>query len=55
MKVWIVLENLDYEGQAIVAIYSSKESAEAHRDRAIAEKKSGLRWPFFVEEHSVLE
>lgn len=53
MKVWLVMENLDYEGERVVAIYSSQESARSHRDAAIA-GKNGLPWSFSVEEREVL-
>ena len=34
MKVWLVVEDLEYEGERVVAAYSSLESAHAHIDRA---------------------
>ena len=43
MKIWLVMENLEWEGAAIVAAFSSPEAAEASIG------KSDKPYRYFVE------
>jgi hypothetical protein len=50
MNVWVLLEDVLYEGSDILAIYATKEAAEEARKLI---NKSGW-YSYFVEEHEVL-